>query len=448
MFGISDPLRPELLNRRRLLQVGAFGTVGLSLPQLLQAETAGGGRSEMSCIMIFANGGPSQLDTFDPKPDAPAEIRGEFESIATTVPGVRVCEHLPKMAALAKEFALVRSVSHDIGAHMPAAYLALTGHRPNKLDHPVPATPADVPSVGSLIAKLRPAKAELPSYVVQPQLAYDAGYVQPGQHAGMLGDRYSPLVVDADPNIPDFRVKGLTLNGDLNPQRLAERLRLVSQIESRVDGLGRAIEARGLNEFHQQAHRLLSSSASKQAFDLKLEADDLRERYGRNRYGQSYLLARRLIESGVRMVMVNDILGHQNDRWDNHGGTFKPMRTALPETDAALSSLLIDLRERGLLDTTLVVWMGEMGRGPKAPHGDHWPQCYTVLMAGGGIQGGQVYGASDKHAAYPRDGACTPGDIIATIYHALGVPASTTVNDHKGRPIYVYNGEPIRTLFT
>ncbi|MCA9248860.1 MAG: DUF1501 domain-containing protein, partial [Planctomycetales bacterium] len=188
------------------------------------------------------------------------------------------------------------------------------------------------------------------------------------------------------------------------------------------------------------------SAAAKQAFDLEQEPAALRDRYGRNRYGQSYLMARRLIENGVRMVLVNDIVGTANDRWDNHGGTFGPMRKSLPETDNALASLLDDLHQRGLLDSTLVVWMGEMGRGPKAPHGDHWPQCYSILMAGGGVQGGAVYGASDKHAAYPAENACTPGDIVATIYATMGIPRHSTASDFKGRPIYLYNGEPIQAI--
>lgn len=446
MLTIADPLQPGRVSRRNVLRAGAFGAVGLSLPQLLKAEAATAERGSKSCILIFANGGPSQLDTFDPKPDAPAEIRGEFNSIQTPVPEIRVCELLPKLAALAKEFSLVRTVSHEVAGHMAATYLALTGHMPPKLEHPVPATGSDVPAIGSVLARLRPSRPELPSYVVQPQLAYDVGYTMGGQYSGYLGAAYSPYVVNDDPSADGFKVQGLELNDQLSRPRLDDRLRLVEEMEARVGRLGEALSAHSDDAFDHLALNLLSSAAAKEAFDLDKEPRGVRDRYGRNRYGQSYLMARRLIESGVRMVLVNDILGTQNDRWDNHGGTFAPMRKSLPETDAALSSLLIDLRERGMLDDTLVVWMGEMGRGPKVPHGDHWPQCYSVLMAGGGIQGGRVHGRSDKHAAYPSAGGCTPGDVVATIYHALGIPANTTVNDHKGRPIYVYNGEPIRTL--
>jgi uncharacterized protein (DUF1501 family) len=447
MLTISDPFRPGLVSRRRVLRAGAFGAVGLSLPQLLRAEAAASVRSPKSCILIFANGGPSQLDTFDPKPDAPSEIRGEFDSIPTKTTGVRICEHLPKLAALSQDYSLIRTISHNIGAHMPATYLTLTGHQPPKESHPLPATSDDVPAIGSVLAKFRPSNPELPSYVVEPQLAYDVNFVMAGQYQGYMGAAYAPYVLDDDPSAASFKVQGLELTGGLTNSRLQERIALASQMEARIGRLGQVLSKSGGDSFNELAFNLLSSPAAKQAFDLSQEPDAVRDRYGRNQYGQSYLMARRLIESGVRMVLVNDIYGKENKRWDNHDGTFVPLRSHLPETDAALSSLLIDLRERGMLDETLVVWMGEMGRGPKAPHGDHWPQCYSALIAGGGIQGGRVHGRSDKHAAYPADVGVTPGDVVATMYHALGLPSSTTVPDRKGRPIYVYNGDPIRQLF-
>ena len=222
---------------------------------------------------------------------------------------------------------------------------------------------------------------------------------------------------------------------------------ILDSLDRQLDFLGKSVEGKSVDYYHNKAYELLSSNEAKAAFDLTAENDATRERYGRNRYGQSYLLARRLIESGVRMVMVNDNIGTNNDRWDTHSGNFGPLRKHLPQADAGLSSLIEDLRQRGLLDTTLVIWMGEMGRTPTGGHTGHWPQCYSVLMAGGGIKGGRIYGRSDKHASYPAADGCSPGDVIATIYHALGIPAHTTLMDLDDRPIHLYNGKPISQLF-
>jgi hypothetical protein len=446
MFSITDPLRPDRLSRRRFIQVGTVG-LGLTLPRLLRAEQAERAtKREKSIILIFCNGGPAHLDTFDLKPDAPSEIRGPFRPIRTAVPGVQVCELLPELAKCAGDFSLIRSVSHSDALHPSATYWALTGHQPGKSTLDLKPAPSHMPAVGSVLAKYRPSRAELPSYVLAPQLCYDVSNTQPGQHAGLLGGAFDPFLVEGDPAAGAFEVQGLSLNDQLSLKRLRDRNTVRRSLEERLDHLGRSMQAQAIDAFYEQAYNLLSSPAAKRAFDLNDEPDALRDRYGRNRYGQSYLLARRLVEAGVRTVMINDNVGPNNDRWDTHDNNYGTLRKNLPETDAALSTLLTDLRQRGLLDTTLVVWMGEMGRSPTNDHRDHWPQCYSVLLAGGGIRGGRVHGESDKHGAYPKSNPCTPGDVLATVYAAMGLPRDMTVTDHQGRPLYLYGGEPIDAL--
>ena len=460
MFSISDPIQPNRLTRRRFIQMGTVG-LGLTLPQILRAETSTKAKDlaaratgkknpstprEKSIILIFCNGGPAHQDTFDLKPDAPSDIAGPFRPIKTTAPGMLISELLPKLAKCGKDFSLIRTISHTDALHPSATYWALTGHKPPKSTLNIQPAPTHMPSVGSILAKYKPSRAELPSYVLAPQLCYDVSNTQPGQHACLLGGAYDPFVVEGDPSKNDFRVQGLSLNSKLTLERLRQREKIRTSLESRLDYLGKSMQAQAMDTFHEQAYNLLSSSAAKQAFDLEQEPDALRDRYGRNRYGQSYLLARRLVESGVRTVMINDNIGSTNDRWDTHSNNYGQLRKILPETDAALSSLLTDLRERGLLDTTLVVWMGEMGRSPKNDHRDHWPQCYSALLAGGGISGGQVYGESDKVAAFPKSNPCTPGDVLATVYAAMGLPSDMTVTDHQGRPLFLYGGNPIEAL--
>ncbi|MGE3808964.1 MAG: DUF1501 domain-containing protein [Gemmataceae bacterium] len=441
-------LRPGAIHRRQMMQVGAFGAVGLTLPQLLCAEAQAKAARKKSCILIFANGGPAQLDTFDLKPDAPAEVRGEFKPITTNVPGIQICEHLPKLARLASEYALVRSVSHNFKAHPAAAYIALTGHPPAR-DALFPAQPSDFPSVGSVLSSLVPSDPVLPSYVIAPHYSFDVGNIQPGQLSGWLGSQAQPLLAEGDPSKPNFKVNNLTLAQGLTGERIDSRRELAARIDGRLEHLGKTMAARNLDSYYERAFNLLSSPAAKQAFEIDREPPAVRDRYGRHSYGQSYLLARRLVESGVRMVLVNDSFGRAIDRWDTHGGSIKPLRDKnLPETDTALSALLTDLKERGLLDSTLVIFMGEMGRTPKAPHNDHWPMVYSILMAGGGIKGGQVYGASDKNAAYPQDNPVSPGDVLATIYSAFGLSAETMIQDRESRPHHLFNGKPIDALFS
>jgi hypothetical protein len=283
-----------------------------------------------------------------------------------------------------------------------------------------------------------------------PIFSNDIGIPTPGQHAGFLGLGFDPLVINSNPNKPDFAVAELAPRPELTADRLDGRKALLHDLNARVARWGEAGAARGLDEHYERAYRLVGSAASQQAFDLGREPRETRDRYGRTRHGQSVLLARRLIEAGVRLVMINDAEDNgQNKRWDTHGGGFATLRKILPETDNALSSLIEDLRDRGLLESTLIVWMGEFGRSPKADKGggrDHWPDCYSLLMAGGGVKGGQVYGSSDARAAYPRDNPVHPEDIHATIYKALGLSEETQIVDQLGRPLPLYAGKPIEAL--
>jgi hypothetical protein len=443
---------PSAINRRELLHAGALGALGLSLPQLLRAESAARPKQIKSCILIFAFGGPAQQETFDMKPDAPDNVRGEFKPIHTNVPGIDICEHLPRLAKLANNYSLIRSATHKNRVHNPGSYYALTGRRPDRDVVQFPATRHDWPAIGSILARVRPTEQTVPPYVVLPIFANDIGIPTPGQHAGFLSAALDPLIISADPSKPNFAVPALTPRPELTVERLDSRRGLLAQVNSQVETMGKlAAASGGLDRHFERAFDLVSSPAAKKAFDLTQEPGTTRDRYGRNRHGQSVLLARRLVEAGVRLVLVNDAEENgQNKVWDTHGDGFKTMRKHLPETDSALASLIEDLRDHGLLDSTLIVWMGEFGRSPnvdKTGGRDHWPDVYSLLMAGGGIRGGRVHGASDSRAAYPRENPVSPEDIHATIYRALGVPADTHITDALGRPMALYNGQAIETLF-
>jgi hypothetical protein len=451
MIGILDTMNAARPTRREVLRAGALGAVGLSLPQLLRAESAARKTRIKSCIMVFAFGGPAQQETFDMKPDAPAEIRGEFKPIATNVAGIQICEHLPKLAKLADQYAIIRSATHKNRVHNPGSFYALTGRKPSADVVQFPAKRDDWPAIGSILAKVRPIDRPLPPYVVLPIFANDIGIPTPGQHGGFLGTSVDPLIINSDPSKPNFTVPALMPRAELTADRMDARRGLLAQVNAQVAALSEAAPAQNLDRHYERAFNLVSSAASKQAFDISQESAATRDRYGRTRHGQSVLLARRLVEAGVRLVLVNDAEDNgQNKRWDTHDSGFKTLKKYLPETDNAVSSLLEDLKERGLLDSTLVVWMGEFGRSPRIDNGggrDHWPDVYSLLMAGGGIKGGQVYGSSDARAAYPRENPIGPEEIHATIYHALGLPENTHIHDTVGRPLGLYHGKPIYGLF-
>ena len=433
--------------RRQAIVAGGLGVVGLSLPQLLQAESKAGARSEKSVILVVPWGGPSQHDTFDPKPDAPSDVRSVHGHIATRTVGLRMGEHFSRLAAMSSRFAILRAVSHDVGAHHAATHLALTGHRPSIVNREKTAAERkDFPTMGSVLARLRPAPRGVYSFVQLPHTFVDGGVFSNGQNAGFLGAGYDPLVITQDARTGRFSVPGTSLPGQVGRDRFDERRELLAAFDTRAARLpDQAVADMGV--CYEKAFGLLRSSASSALFDVSREPERVRERYGSG-VGQSMLVARRLIEGGVRLVLVND--AHNIMKWDTHdakygGGVEKHMR----ETDQALSALLEDLFQRRLLDTTVVAWMGEFGRTPKRKRDggrDHWPKCYSVLLAGGGIQGGRVVGASDRLGAEPKKGKVSPEDVLTTMYRLLGLPPSAHVSDATGRPQLICTGSVIREL--
>ena len=450
------------LSRRALLRAGAGGFAGLNLPNLLRAaEAAGPGLRPRAKHVIFLHqfGGPSHIDTFDLKPDAPAGIRGEFKPIASAVPGVRVSEHLPRTAKAVGRFAQVRSVHHGMRNHNSAAYYSLTGHVPPLDDIRLRDTQELYPAFGSTVARLRPSEdPALPTSVAFPHVLRD-GSVTPGQAASFLGKGFDPFFVGQDPNRPDFRLPELSLPEGLPVGRLDDRRGLLKMMDAQGDLLRWSATAQGIDRFYERALTMLAAPKVRRAFDLSEEPPALRDAYGRTTYGQSCLLARRLVEAGVRFVTVyfaNSIGNATFGGWDTHANNFKGLKDRLlPMTDQTLPTFLDDLAARGLLDETLVVWMGEFGRSPRVmstklfgPDGrDHWPNCYTALLAGGGIRGGAVYGSSDRIGAYPATDPVTPDDLAATIFWALGIDPATEVRDTLGRPLPIAAGTPITALF-
>lgn len=432
----------KAITRRDVLRVGSLGLMGVTLSPLLEAaekRPAGDPAPKAdACIVIFLNGGPSHLDMWDMKPDAPEGIRGEFKPIDTRVPGLQVGEHLPRLATVMQHFSVVRSMHHSVNnAHALAVYTSLTGHDRGDGNVAVGAAGVDYPSIGSTMAALRPPDATTVANVSLPYITKEGagGPPQPGFFGGLLGKAYDPLFVLNDPNAANFSVPELTLLGEVPVERLTGR----RQLRGTLDDAGRgqsAVDA--MDRFQQRAFDLLTSPAAQRAFRIAEETDAVRERYGRNIYGQSVLLARRLIEAGTRVVTIS-WAPDANATWDTHGGNFSKLKsTLLPQFDAACTSLVEDLVARGLFDRTLVAVLGDFGRTPKvnANQGgrDHWNYCYSLMLGGGGIRGGFVYGASDRIGAFPARDALVPGDIIATIYHQLGISADRWVHDSLGRP--------------
>lgn len=457
--GCSSFHATRRMSRRSLIRVGAAGFAGLSLPALLRASTTQTGSSRAKhVIFLHQFGGPSHIDTFDMKPDAPAGIRGEFKPISSSVPGLTVTEHLPRMAQIIDRFAQVRSVHHRMKNHNSATYYSLTGHAPPLDDIRLRDTQELYPAYGSTVAKLSPVPdPAVPTFVSYPYILRD-GSVTPGQTASFLGKPFDPFYVGQDPARVDFRLPELSLPASMPLERLEDRRGLLRMIDEQGELLEASATARGIDAFYDRALTMLASPKVKGAFDLSREDPKLRAAYGLNTYGQSCLLARRLIEAGVRFVTVYYAasIGGATGGWDTHGNNFSQLRDRLlPSTDLSLPTLIGDLEARGLLDETLIVWMGEFGRTPRVqstakfgPDGrDHWPQCYTVLLAGGGIRGGAVYGASDRIGAYPASDPVQPDDIAATMYWALGIDPATEVQDTLGRPLPIAAGKPVTSIF-
>ena len=455
-----DEFRRIRPTRREALCAGALAMTGIGLPGLFGGRAAaepsaagkGFGRAR-SCILIFQWGGPSQLDTWDPKPEAPAEIRGEFSTIATSVPGMRISEHFPRLSGQAHRLAVVRSMSHGDPAHLSTAHRLLTGHlapKPNS-DSDGP-SPADWPHLGSLVARCRPSSGAMPSAVTMPwTVAHPAapGGKAPGQHGGWLGKGFDPFRVEGDPNASGFQVGGLGLPEDVSPGRLSGRRELLGKLGDAPGMPGPGVRAWG--GFQARALDALVSAEARGAFQVDREDPRVRDRYGRNIHGQCLLLARRLVEAGVGLVTVNWHDDGQNF-WDTHDQNFRHLKDRLmPPADRGFAALLDDLSARGMLDETLVVWAGEFGRNPRinaARAGrEHWPHCYSAVLAGGGVRGGIVHGASDRWAAYPTRDPVSPDDLGSTILHALGVDPATEVRDPVGRPLRINAGRPIMPLF-
>jgi hypothetical protein len=449
------PVASTPLTRRALLHAGAIGGAGLSLPQLLrwQEARASGSRPRAdACILIFLWGAPSQYETFDPKPDAPASIRGEFRVIRSAVPGTIVSEHIPLLAARMDRLTVVRTCAQSSTHHQSAGYEALTGYPPSKDAVALTTTPTDHPNLGSVVARMAPGPRDRLRFVSLPQLISDVGNLTPGQFAGFLGHAHDPFAVTRDPNSPEFNVDDLTLRPEISLGRLEGRGDLLSLVDRQRQQLDRSAGAQALDSYRQRAIGMLTNPAVRNAFDLSQERDSLRACYGRNSFGQSCLLARRLVESGVKLVTIYSANGGKipQEAWDTHTDNFQTLRKLLPPMDQGTSALLDDLRLRGLDERTLLVWMGEFGRTPKinAKAGrDHWSNCYSIFMAGAGVRSGLVYGQSDRIGAYPVSGRVfTPADICATIYDSLGIDYQAEVVDQVGKPMRITQGRPMLEL--
>jgi hypothetical protein len=445
-------------SRRDVLQVGSVGLLGLSLPGFLRATAGGKTRARAkSVIFLHQFGGPSQVDMFDMKPDAPEVIRGEFRPMLTRAPGIVVCDRLPGLARVADKLTLVRTMTHTMKNHNSATYYSLTGHAPPLDDIRLRDSPDLFPAYGSVIDRLAPARAGVPTFVAFPHLLRD-GSVTPGQHASFLGKAHDPLFVGQDPNDPDFRLPELRLPAGMSLDRLHNRREVLRQIDRQAELLEFSATARGIDTNYDRALTMLTSSRVRKAFDLTAEPAVIREKYGHTTYSQSCLLARRLVEAGARFVNVYFAasIGGQGSRggWDTHGFNNKPMYPVLknyllPVTNQTVPALLEDLDERGLLDETLVVWMGEFGRSPRINNmagRDHWPQCYTAVLAGGGVKRGFVYGASDRIGAYPARDPVRPDDLAATMFALLGLDPHAEVRDSLNRPLAIAQGSVVTDL--
>lgn len=458
------------VHRREFLRLGGLSTLGLTcgLPAAASElqQRPGFGKAN-SVILVYASGGQSQLETWDPKPNAPLEIRGEFSAIPTAVPGVWIGEHLPRVARLADRFTIVRSVSHDDLDHGSATYQALTGRpHPQKTSNPPP-KPTDYPTYGSLLQRVRPCD-DFPYTAVHingPALV--PIHVAPGQFGGLLGPEYDPLLI-GDVTTEHSGVPKLEPRDELPPLRLQNRKTLLQSVESYTADLGEQIRFREKDYLYQQAFEMLSSPACRRAFDLSSEPPALRNRYGRHRSGQSCLLARKLVQAGV--PFVNVIWNHTNRGqdldpsdtnvygWDTHNDIFEALRDhLLPRFDESFATLLEDLEDHGLLDQTLVVCMGEFGRAPRvaleptfagnSPGRKHWASVYSIVMAGAGVRRGAVFGESDSIAGFPKTDPIGPWDIAATMFASLGVDPHTEYTTPLGQPATLTIGKPVHALF-
>lgn len=468
----SHAKRSAKIGRREFLRAGAISLYGMQLPTLLQAQVQAAENNARNlqrasrakaCILLFMWGGPAQQDTWDMKPTAPEEYRGEFRPIQTNVAGIQICEHMPRIANHADKLAIIRSMTHDDVNHTTATHYLLTGRAvPNRNG---PAS-EDWPGYGAVMSYLQRGEGPLPPFVSMMPAVPDGAprFVEQshGRSAGWLGPRFAPLRIDANANLPNYRVGEFELRVDVSPRRVDQRRHLLQQIDSQFRQTESNSDLAGMASHYQRAFSLLHTPHARRAFDLSLESDRVRERYGRNIHGQAVLQARRLVEAGVPLITVfwqNDGITNVSVYWDTHSRNFIDLRTRLcPVADQAFSALLEDLQDRGLLDETLVVWTGEFGRTPRVgqsvPGGagagrdgrDHWANVFTTVMAGGGIRGGVVHGSSDRYAAYPATEPTRPADVAATIYQCLGVDPHTQLPDRLNRPLTLCEGTPIQAI--
>jgi hypothetical protein len=443
------------LRRRDFLHAGCLSFLGLGLPQVLGLQAQGAvadDKKDVNCIHLMLVGGPSQLDTWDPKPNAPVEIRGPYRAIRTNVPGMEISENFPRMAKHADKYALIRSLYHT------AAAVHDTGHQMMQTGRLFQGG-IEYPNMGSVLAKLKGPKGDVPPHVLMPRPIGNTGGNMPhGQNAGFLGKSFDPFVLNADPSDPNFKVPDMLPPDYLTALRVDRRRDWREMIDKSVSMFETSQDARLLDSTFHQAYTLMSSQKAREAFELHKEPQATREKYGMNRFGQSCLLARRLIEAGVRFVTINMFETVFDEiTWDIHGSKpFSPISCYRdlvgPMFDMAYSSLLEELAQRGLLEKTMVLGTGEFGRTPKVnPAGgrDHWPQCWTILMAGGGIKGGQVIGSSDEIGSAPKDRPTTPAQVAATVFRGLGIDLGTELPGAGNRPIPLVDRgvEPIAELF-
>ena len=445
------------LTRRAMLRIGGLAPFGLSLPSLLAAKKTGEysgtfGKAKR-CLLLYMWGGPSHIDLFDMKPDAPSELRGPFNPVRSQTPGIRISELMAKLAGVTDKIGFIRSVTHTDNNHSTGAHWMLTGHKHPESRENFGARPSDYPHVGSILSKFSPTTNGLPTFVALPEvIGTTAGFVTPGQNAGFLGRRYDPFVLNRHPDEPDFKVPNMSPVEGLDRARLRKRVKLTEQFDDLRRDLISTLDVSDLNAVNQLAYDLLTSPQVSDAFDIADEGEAERERYGMQTFGQSVLLARRLLESGVKLVTVywhRDKPG-VDTTWDTHKDNFNGLKDRLvPQVDQPIAHLLNDLEERGMLEDTLVVWNSEFGRTPKVNKNagrDHWGRCNTIWMAGAGVPGGQMYGKSDKIASEPIDDAVSPSDVTATIYHLLGLDPHSHFHDSLGRPFPLSEGQVLNNF--
>ena len=453
-------------NRRSLLQAGGISLLAGTFPPSVSTSAWGATLRKpriKSCLVLFQAGGVSQIDTIDMRPQGPVNVRGEFSAIASKVPGMPVCEHLPMLAQQMDKVCVVRSMYHRMLCHNPACYCALSGRdvgESKAVSSQTPATQDDYPNFGSVVSMYRPAVTGLPSFVSLPFLLFNGPAQTPGQNAGLLGSRYDPFLVEKDPSQPGYQIDELRQRDGINARRLTARRRLQQDYNTHQTTLSGTRDSARLNVYYRRALSMLNTPRSRSAFDLAVEDTATRERYGMNVVGQSTLLGRRLIGAGVPFVVVySPVKRIEGLSWDTHTENFPKLKNdLLPPADQSLSALLEDMDQRGMLDETLVIWMGEFGRTPRIGYTqsnntsnqtgrDHHPYCYSIVLAGAGVTPGSYFGASDKDGWYPESSPVHPGDLAATIYDAFGINPKQTIYDTLGRPHRLCEGEVVSGLF-